>query len=161
MAVTLQAVGKLVVAAVVELGGIMSNIPRTPNTYVTDDHNFLSPRIKACLEKDLEAYDKRTSNEVIVYILKTTNGEDPKEFAFKAFNAWGIGKKEKDNGVVLFIFTDDPIHSWITVGWKLEDKISSQEATKLCRELISPLVKHGMVNSAAMAVELVTKELDK
>jgi uncharacterized protein len=139
----------------------MSNIPRTPNTYVTDDYNYLSPKIKACLEKDLAEYDKKTSNEVIVYILNSPNGEDPKEFAFKAFNAWGIGKKDKDNGVVLFIFVHGQIHSWVTVGWKLEDKISVQEATKICKTLISPLVEKGMINSAAMSVELLIKEIEK
>ncbi len=68
------------------------------------DTFFLRKEEKEALGKFLWDYEKKTSNEiVVVFINEISPYTDPKELGTDLGNFWGIGKKEKDNGLVLII----------------------------------------------------------
>jgi uncharacterized protein len=79
----------------------------------------------------------------------------------RLFNAWGVGRMGKDDGVVLFIFPDQDLR-WITVGYGLTGALTDSEATHICRNVMAPLMREGRFDDAVtMGVDLIIAELDK
>ena len=55
------------------------------------------------LYQKLKNYSDSTSTEVLVIIVKTTQGEDIARYATDLGQKWQIGQKGKDNGIILLI----------------------------------------------------------
>ena len=75
-----------------------------PIGFVNDFENILNQDDITKLETLLHNYEKQTSNElVIVTISKTENEIDFDTYALDLSKNWGVGKRGKDNGLVLVI----------------------------------------------------------
>jgi uncharacterized protein len=94
-------------------------IPDSPDRWITDRAGFLSPQTAAALDRELEFFEKSTGHQFIIYIDKSTQGYPIEEWAVHAFKAWGIGQKGSDDGLALFIMTEDR-KLRIEVGYGLE-----------------------------------------
>jgi uncharacterized protein len=108
----------------------------------------------------LDAYYARTGHVVLVWIGDGAKG-DTDDYCLRLFNAWGVGRMGRDDGVVLFIFPDQDIR-WITVGWGLTSLLTDREATHIARNVMAPLMREGRPDDAVkMGVDLIIAELDK
>jgi uncharacterized protein len=117
-------------------------IPPSPDRWVTDTAGFLSPGTIQSLDARLEAYDRQTGHQVIVYIGKTTEGYAIDEFAVKAFQAWKVGRKGLDDGVALFIMAEDRAVR-IEVGYGLESVLPDITAGRIINDILIPKVRAG------------------
>ena len=82
--------------------------PPTPDDYATDLTGVVDPARLAALDAKLAAYDRKTTNQIVVYVDRSLPpGAVLEEFATAAFDAWKVGQKDRDNGVVFFVFVDD------------------------------------------------------
>lgn len=87
--------------------------------FVTDAARTLSSDEKSALEHAIESYKAQTSNEIGILIVRSLNGEDIAEAAVQVGRAWGVGDREKNNGVLMLIAIDD--HKiFIATGYGLE-----------------------------------------
>nr|MBS9783225.1 TPM domain-containing protein [Pasteurella sp.] len=86
-----------------------ANYPDAPQPfrYVSDYTQTLSQSAHQQLEKALVTYGTKTSSQIAVVIVPTTNGEDVADYSFNLFNKWGIGRKKENNGVLLLVAKDD------------------------------------------------------
>src|SRR5689334_20115783 len=75
--------------------------------WVHDEVGVLSNDTKAQLERFIQNEEDSTSNQIAVYIIKSLDGEDIDDYAFKVFKDWKIGTAQKDNGVLMLIAIDD------------------------------------------------------
>jgi uncharacterized protein len=114
---------------------------------VTDKSGFLSPATRQALDGQLEAYERASGRQFLVYIDRTTNGIPIEDFAVKAFAAWRVGRKGIDNGLVLFLFTEDR-RLRFEVGYGLEDKLPDALAARIVRETIVPHIQGGRNDEA-------------
>src|ERR1700761_324472 len=96
-------------------------IPNAPTSWVTDEAGFISGQTARNLDSRLAAFEKSTGHQVFVFIGKTTGGVPIEDWAVKAFKKWQVGRKGQDDGVVLFLMTDDR-RVRIEVGYGLEEK---------------------------------------
>jgi len=88
---------------------------------------------------DLEA---QTTAEMAVVTVNSLQGEDIEGYANRLFNKWGIGKKGKDNGILLLVAVAD--HKLrIEVGYGLEGTIPDGLAGDIIRNTIVPYLKQG------------------
>lgn len=84
--------------------GIVS-LPTAPTAHATDRAGVIAADRLAKLDAKLVAYEKQTSNQVLVYIdNEVPDGGDIDEFTRAAANEWGVGDKAKNNGVAFFLF---------------------------------------------------------
>lgn len=113
-----------------------------PNTYLTDTAGTLSQTEAAGLETFLREYEKRTTNEVAVVIVPTLAGTTVEDYANRLFHSWGIGKKAKDNGVLMLWSTGDR-KVRIEVGYGLEQALPDGRAGQIIRDNILPAFKAG------------------
>jgi uncharacterized protein len=82
-------------------------LPPKSSTLVTDYTNTLSEGDKQQLENKLVAYNDSTSTQVAIVIIKSVGDYDINDYAQKLGRAWGIGTKEKNNGLVILVALGD------------------------------------------------------
>jgi uncharacterized protein len=127
------------------LGLLISAIPlpAKPARYVTDNAAVLSADRAQKLDKQLEQFEKQTSDQLIVYIdKKVPDGTTLEEMGAQAIHEWGIGQKSKNNGVILFLFTDDR-KMRIEVGYGLEGSLTDAKSKLITSSIMKPRLRNG------------------
>lgn len=102
--------------------------------YVTDLAGVLSANEKEALEKRLEIYEESTSNQIAILIIDSLEGEILENYSINVARKWGIGQKDKDNGILILISLGDR-KMRVEVGRGLEgtmtDLLSSRVIEKM------------------------------
>jgi uncharacterized protein len=113
-------------------------VPDRPGSFLYDPTNLLSTDEQHELNNRLLAFRDSTSNELAVLILRRVpEGETMEDFVNQVFNRWGIGNKEKNNGVLLAVFVDDR-KMRIEVGSGLEPVLTDGITGRIQRETLRP-----------------------
>ncbi|HEY7585894.1 MAG TPA: TPM domain-containing protein, partial [Candidatus Deferrimicrobiaceae bacterium] len=89
-------------------------IPK-PAGYVSDTAGIMG-EWAARTEKLCGDIERQTAAEVAVLTVKTTAPLDAQQYAQQVFDRWKIGKKGKDNGVLILVAADDR-KMWIATGY--------------------------------------------
>jgi uncharacterized protein len=144
----------LVILAVVVAGAPPARaetpIPAPPDRWVTDQAGFLSPQAADELEARLAAYERGTGHQLIVYIDRTTGGVPIEDWAARAFERWRVGRKGIDDGLALFVFSDDR-RARIEVGYGLEERVPDVIAGRIIQAQIVPRIRAGDRDGAIRA----------
>lgn len=135
-------------------------IPSKPVAWVTDTAGFMTSEAADTLNKRLESYEKSSGRQIVVYIGKTTGGVPIEDWAVRAFKAWQVGQKGKDNGVVLFIMVDDK-RIRIETGYGLEGQLTDALTARIINDVIQPKI-HSNDNDQAVTsgVDAIVQTLD-
>ena len=130
-------IGKIVVFA-------QSNIPLKPTkeTSVYDKAGMLSIAQKNALEQKLIKYHDTTSTQIVVATINSLNGNNIALFATEWAHKWGIGDKEKDNGVFLLVAKNDHKLT-IRTGYGVEHKLTDAYSRRIIEQVITPEFKKG------------------
>jgi len=126
-------------------------IPSKPSDekLVNDFADILTPEQEKKLEDSLESFAVNTSNQIAVVTVRDLNGMDPNQFAFEILDKWGIGKKGKDNGVVMLIKPkqgkNDRGYIAIQVGYGLEGAIPDATTKMIIEKIMIPYFKQGEI----------------
>jgi uncharacterized protein len=135
-------------------------IPPAPAEYVTDNANALSEATRASLSRRLATYAETSGHQVVVFIGDTTGDVPIEDFAVRAFEKWKVGRKGIDDGVVLFVFTQDR-KARIEVGYGVEDKLTDASSSRIIREIIAPRMRAGDTDGAITSgVEAIVARLE-
>lgn len=74
-----------------------------PTSFVIDDsHVFTKSQINA-LNVKLRAYEEKTTNELVVITKDAIIGNDITSYSVKLGDSLGIGKKDKNNGLLILL----------------------------------------------------------
>lgn len=116
--------------------------PGNPTGFVNDYAEVLTEEQRSQIENLLSKNEKDTGNEISIVTIRSLDGDTVENFAEKLFQDWGIGKDEKDNGVlVLYAMNDRQVR--IEVGYGLEPLLSDIYASRIIRETIVPNFQSG------------------
>lgn len=111
-------------------------------TRVTDETWTLSSDFVSALEKQLKDHEKKTSNQIAVYLFSSLEGENLEEYSIRVAEEWKLGQKGKDNGVLLLIAKDDR-KLRIEVGYGLEGALTDVLCHHIIENEIKPSFKRG------------------
>ncbi len=112
-------------------------VPELWGLHVHDEAKVLSQAIVDQLEKSLKIYEDSTSNQIAILIIPTLDGEPLEEYSLRVAEKWKLGKKEKDNGVLLLIAVDD--HKMrIETGYGLEGALTDALCNRIIRNELAP-----------------------
>ncbi|HEU0008039.1 MAG TPA: TPM domain-containing protein [Terriglobia bacterium] len=125
-------------------------IPPVPARWVTDTAGFMSVEGLRSLDMELEAYERSSGQQLLVYIGKTTGGVPIEDWAVRAFQAWKVGRKGLDDGLALFIMSEDR-RLRIEVGYGLEGQVPDAMASRIVSDVIVPRVQSGDRDGAVAA----------
>lgn len=84
--------------------------------------------------KELE---DKTGSQAIVVVIDSTNGIPIEDYAIKLFRSWGIGEKNKDNGLLILLSVNDK--AWrVEVGRGLEGAIPDALSNRVMESIAKP-----------------------
>lgn len=126
-----------------------AKMPVKPQGWVSDFAGILSGESKSQLTALIAETEKATGAEIAVVTVTSLEGMSIEEYAVKLFAAWGIGKKGKDNGVLLLVAPNERKVK-IEVGYGLEPIITDGRAGEIIRETILPFFKAGDYNQGVL-----------
>ena len=135
------------------------------NGYVNDYTGKLSAEWKTKTENLVQAVTEETSCEIAVAVIDELGGATIEEYAVGLFAKWGIGKKDKDNGVLLLVALKDR-QLRIEVGYGLEAIIPDLRAKDIIDDVIAPRFKSsdydsGVYNGVVAIANIIYEEQDK
>lgn len=110
--------------------------------FVFDYAGVIHPEDAQAMEDLLRQTEIATENEIKVVTLRSLEGGDINDFANMLFERWGIGKKGKDNGVLLLAAIEDR-RARIEVGYGLEPVLTDARAGRILDEQVLPLFRQG------------------
>lgn len=126
-------------------------IPPAPPSFVHDESSVLTRATLRELNDRLQQFEQDTTNQVVVAIYPTMQSKDDiGAYATRVANAWGIGQKGKDNGVLLLVFTGDRA-LYIAVGKGLEPTLTNAQCKRIIDQQIIPQLRRGDYNAAIRA----------
>lgn len=128
--------GMLCVSAL--LGAI--TFPSLNHSRIVDEAGLFSQAQKATLESTLSAHESATTNQIVVVTLASLQGYDIVDFGYQLGRAWGIGTKERNNGVLLIIAPNER-KVRIEVGYGLEGALPDAIAHSIIQNTILPAFK--------------------
>jgi len=118
--------------------------------HVNDYAGMLSPQAVQELETSLAAFEKSDSTQIVILTIPTLEGESLEGFSIKVAEAWRIGQKGIDNGVILLIAKQER-KARIEVGWGLEGKLTDLVSGRIIRGEIAPRFKAGDIDGGIAA----------
>lgn len=127
----------LIGALSVSLSVFAYQSPGKPSGFVNDFAHILSNDQIATLENRLIGIEASTTVEISVVTIPSLGGETIESYANELFQEWGIGKKGKDNGLLLLIAPNER-EMRIEVGYGLEPTITDGRASAIIRNTLVP-----------------------
>ena len=142
-----------------------SKIPPKPTSgsiYVQDFANLLSAETKSTINSVSKDLENKTKAQVVVVTVPSLDGQPIEDYSLELLRAWGIGDKEKNNGVLLLVVTKDK-KSRIEVGYGLEGALPDGLTGRIQDQYMIPSFKQGnydkgILNGYSALVGTVLKE---
>jgi uncharacterized protein len=113
-----------------------------PTAYANDWAGVLTATQRAELDKRLRAFERETTHQVVVAIYEELPSEPMEAFTLAAANRWGVGQKDKNNGVIFFVFVKNK-KMRIEVGLGLEKVLTNEKAKAILDDLVTPRLRSG------------------
>ncbi len=135
-------------------------IPPKPDRYFNDYAGVVSKEAAYRFNEQLAQFERETSDQVVVAVFpKMQSDSDVADYTQRLAQAWGVGKKERRNGVVLFVFIQDR-KMFIQVGYGLEGALPDITAFDLTENHIKPLFRNGDYQAGlATGIDLICKAI--
>ena len=134
------------------------NFPPRPTTAVVDQANVLSPQQEADLNTKATALLTQSERAFVVATVSSLNGLEVEDYATRLFRAWGIGNKERDDGVLLLVAPNER-KVRIETGYGAEGFLPDILGGRIIRNTILPAFRAGDIPGGIMAGadEIVTQ----
>lgn len=130
------------------LGGSMAvaqfKIPSPPKnaSSLYDYANILLANQHRTLENKLVRYSDSTSTQIVVVTIETIEGEDIAMLATEWAHQWGIGQKDKDNGILILLAKEER-KVQIATGYGVEHLLTDALSSRIVRNVLIPNFKKG------------------
>ena len=135
-------------------------IPPKPIGYFNDYAGVVSREAAQRFNEQLAQFERETSDQVVVAVSpKMQSDSDIADYTQRVAQAWGVGQKERRNGVVLFVFIQDR-KMFIQVGYGLEGALPDATAFDITERHIKPLFRSGNYEAGlATGIDLICKAI--
>jgi uncharacterized protein len=124
--------------------------PRSRGSWVTDMPGALRADTVAQLNSTISDFERTTGGEMAVVVIGSLDGLSIEESAVKLFELWGIGKKSKDNGLLLLWSTGDR-RVRVEVGYGLEGVLPDGKTGAILDAYVIPKFKSGEFDVGVLA----------
>lgn len=109
---------------------------------VVDLASLLSPDQQQSLTQSLALLEQQTGHQLVIVTLPDLRSYPIEEWGLQLGRQWGIGGKEKDNGILLIVAPNDRAVR-IEVGYGLEGLVPDALAHAIIQKRIVPYFKQG------------------
>ena len=134
----------VLLALLTSLGTAAQNLPPRPNPprLVNDLAGLLQGGEADQLEQKLVAYNDSTSSQIAVVTVPSLDGNDIADYAQKLYEAWGIGRKGKNNGILILVAQQEH-QARIQTGYGLEGAVPDALAKRIISNTLVPAFRQN------------------
>jgi uncharacterized protein len=142
----------LVATAVIATAGrvVAFDLPAKPAARVNDYAGVLSASAKNTIEGRLAAFERDSSTQVVVATVSSLDGDVIEDVAVRTVERWGLGQKDRNNGVLLLIAVGDR-HAKIEVGYGLEDRLTDALSRRILEDQLFPALRNRDYDGGVLA----------
>ncbi|HMO68630.1 MAG TPA: TPM domain-containing protein [Novosphingobium sp.] len=135
--------------------------PPAPDGPVLDQAGLIPDAQEAALDARLREYAQRTGRVIVIATVPSLEGETIEIYAVKLFEAWGIGGKESDQGLLLLVAPNER-KVRIEVGYGLHQFVTDALSGRIIRNAITPRFREGdMAGGIEAGVSELIAQLDR
>lgn len=140
-----------------------AEIPKpTSEFYANDFANVLTSDTENYIIEKNKDLQEKTGAQIVVVTVNDLDGEEIEEYANKLFREYGIGDKQKNNGLLLLCSTDERMFR-IEVGYGLEGCLPDGKTGRIQDEYIIPYLKEnnydeGIRNGFTACLQVIADE---
>jgi len=140
---------------------LLSAADPMPSTYVVDNAGVISADGSRVLLGMLQELEQKTGAQMIVLTVPSTGGVPIEQFALEKAEAWKLGQKGKDNGLLMVIAVKDRKYR-TEVGYGLESILPDSLTGSIQRAYLVPQFRkgdytRGIVDTAAVYATTIAK----
>jgi len=119
-------------------------LPEKPKsqTSVYDNAKMMSGFEQKSLEQKLIKYYDSTSTQIVVLTVNSLEGHEIAMYATELAHKWGIGGKDKDNGILILASKEDRKIT-IRTGYGVEHLLTDALSRRIIESIITPEFKKG------------------
>ena len=111
---------------------------------IVDQAGILGSADRAAILQKLQALEEQSSDQLVVVTLSSLQGYAIEDFGVRLGRHWGIGRKDKNNGVLLIIAPKER-KVRIEVGYGLEGVLTDTLAGNIVHNRILPQFRKGQM----------------
>lgn len=134
-------------------GSVWAAIPEKPNParWINDYAGCLSPAFAEAMNARLQALSDSTTNQIVVVTVADLEGYAPVDYAQQLGQAWGVGSKRYNNGVVLLIKPRNEQGAgqvFLATGYGIEGAVTDVQAAYILDVYVVPRLAEGDYDGA-------------
>ena len=128
--------------------------------YVSNPDNILSPSAVATMDSILYVLEEKTGIQTLVVAVSGIEGGDCFDFAYRLGKEMGVGQKERNNGLVILLSTDERCIQFAT-GYGLEGVLPDAICKRIqSRYMVDHLGKEDWDTGMVEGIRAVNGYLD-
>ncbi|MGQ0457342.1 MAG: TPM domain-containing protein [Hyphomicrobium sp.] len=109
---------------------------------IVDNANLLTVDDRAAIEAELASLEQASTDQIAVATVRSLEGYPIEDYGIGLARKWGIGQKDKDNGVVLLVAPNER-KVRIEVGRRLEPLMTDTMSKLIIENAILPKFRRG------------------
>ncbi|WP_314440319.1 TPM domain-containing protein [Massilia timonae] len=138
----------------------------TLTTRVTDQAGMLDAAQRQRLEAVLADYEAKTGSQIAVLLVKSTEPEAIEQYSIRVTDAWKLGRKGVDDGVLLLVARDNPSalrRLRIEAGRGVQGVLTDAQSKRILQDVIAPHFRQqhyyeGLVAGVGAIATLLNQE---
>lgn len=129
--------------ALLAAGAAHAQLAKVPplTGHVTDQAGMLQPGQRDKLEAVLTDYEAKTGSQIAVLLVKSTAPEQIEQYSIRVVDAWKLGRKGVDDGVLLMVARDNPPalrRLRIEAGRGVQGVLTDAQSKRVLQDVIAP-----------------------
>jgi uncharacterized protein len=123
--------------------------PGQPASYVVDNAGVIEEGARSRLAGVLQELEQKTTVQMIILTVPSTEGIPIEQYSLQQAERWGLGRKDKDNGLLMVIAVKDRKYRFET-GYGLEQILPDSMLGSIGRSYLVPAIKAGDYTKGVM-----------
>jgi len=132
---------------------------------VTDKVGMLTENQRDALENVLKEYETRTGSQIAILLISKTEPEAIEQYSIRVFDAWKLGRKGTDDGVLLIVAKNNPPslrRLRIEAGRGVQGSLTDAQSKRILQDVIAPHFRQNdFYGGLTAGVAAITSLLDK
>jgi uncharacterized protein len=134
--------------------------------HVTDMAGMLSAQQRTALDNVLADYEAKTGSQIAVLLVPSTAPEAIEQYGIRVVDAWKLGRKGVDDGVLLLVARDNPPalrRLRIEAGRGVQGVLTDAQSKRVLQDVIAPHFRQndyygGLVAGVGAIATLLDRE---
>ncbi len=131
-----------------------------PTDYVSDFAHVMSDSTKTQLDRLCGEVEREAHAQIAVVTVNTLNGEPVQQYAVELEDAWKVGSKGSDRGVIVLLAVKDR-QRFIETGYGLEGILPDGKVGDIGRQMVPMLRNNDFDGAVTLAVDEISQIIAK